>query len=161
VSLISKAKSRVSEDKRFLYHITTERWGKRRRLIPLPDDHPKIHGRGPGEPEIARICVSLSPADCLSAIYWYIDRWEPLQIYRTARRVKYVSPWSVSDSNVTNEKWLITPTVFVREGSLPIEVFDLVEKRMRNFRFGMPRDLALQRRVRNAFRSVIKEEYGF
>lgn len=161
MSLLSKAKSRISDDKRFLYHITTERWGPKRRLIPLPDDHPKIVGRGPDEPEIARICVSLSPADCLSAIYWYIDRWKPLQIYRTARKVHYVNPWSVHDSHITNEKWLITPTVFVKEGSLPVEIFYLVEKRMRNFRFGMPRDNTLQKRVRNTFRSVIKEEYGF
>jgi len=108
--------ARTSKDKRFLYHITLENWGNKRRLIPLPDDHPKIMGRGYGEPDIARICVGPTPSYCLSAIYWYISREKTVNIYRTSRKVHYIEPWDVSDSAITHEKWLLKPTTFVKVG---------------------------------------------
>jgi hypothetical protein len=96
----------------YYYHITSRTWRKTKRLKPqiplLCSEEEPI--------DIKRICVCADIAGCLTAI-GDLDSIS-MDIYRTKNKVRAYEPYSVFDKNITKEKWLIKPTIFVRVGKM-------------------------------------------
>jgi len=93
----------------YYYHITSSRtWRDIKELKPrvpelCSDEEPK---------DIKRICVCSDIAGCFTAVGDF--DYENIKIYRTKNRVRAYEPFSVFDKNITKEKWLIEPTIFVK-----------------------------------------------
>ena len=106
----------------FFYHITDKWWKKRVKL------HPKTDGphRDPDEPKIARICVSKTIYGCVSAISCCLGT--RMYIYRTYHRVKAAYTWGVADARITQERWLVRPTTFLRVGKIPTKYIEEIDK---------------------------------
>jgi hypothetical protein len=102
-------------NRKFYYHLTTSRLGKKRLLIPRDYG---MH-RGIGQPNLARICVGPDVAHCFSAIPLYNKKY---YVYRTYRKVEAYYPYNVFDSNITKERWIINPTVFILVNEIPLYV---------------------------------------
>lgn len=96
-------------NRRYWYHVTdTKHWGESIIL------NPRIPVRlGEDEPQIERICVAPTVAQCISAVR---PEESFLCIYRTATPVSAYWPNGVSDYRITQEKWLLRPTRFVNVG---------------------------------------------
>ena len=103
----------------FLFHITKKRsWGEKKVLAP------KIKGinRGCGEPEISRTCVASTITGCFLAIPYYPG--ESFYVYRTYHKVRGYYPYDVCDSRMTREKWLLSPTTFIKVGYISRELLN-------------------------------------
>ena len=96
----------------FYYHISERRLGQRKRITLYPVGSDVAKGRGPTEPDNARICVSPTIAHCFTAISQN-SYFQKMHIYRTYRKVIARYPYEVPDSRVTREKWLVHPTRFI------------------------------------------------
>ncbi len=80
----------------FFYHITfSKNWPKYVKLLPRPFP-------GYGEPTTARICVSSTISQCISAIGICRSR---KYIYRTLHKVSAYYPRNVADVRITRERW--------------------------------------------------------
>lgn len=69
------------------------------------------------EPNIARICVAKSAANCMTAINLVTGK---VYVYRTRRKVKARVPYDVYDSHITTEHWLMSRTRFTLVDTLDI-----------------------------------------
>lgn len=106
--------------KRYWYHVSTTLENVMEHLIPRDfDDSESGFNRTPSEPLGARICVSPTIEQCITAIPYHLG--ETIAIYRTKDKVKAKEPEGVFDFNITNEGWLEEPTSFVRIGYLDFQ----------------------------------------
>lgn len=78
-------------------------------LRPLRGD---TDNRIDSEPDIPRTCVAHSIINCLIAIPAFIDLTYTYNIYRTTKRIASHIPYDVIDSEITCERWLLSPTEF-------------------------------------------------
>lgn len=107
---------RREKEARYYYHVSNKNMGNRFVMYPLKDGP----GRAMEEPDIARTCVCPTVAQCLSAV-----RPEKLIqpfVYRTLRKCHGVKPWRVCDAKITDEKWFLTPIIFVKIGTIPFRI---------------------------------------
>jgi hypothetical protein len=103
------------KQKRFWYHISTK-LKKRGEFCLQPWGREDSENRDPEEPDGIRIPVAPSLEQCLTALNIYPNH--TYQIYRTKEEMSVTSPKGIFDSKVTNEGWILNPTIFVRVGSL-------------------------------------------
>jgi hypothetical protein len=109
----------------FYYHVTQKKWPKRITLSPRKiGEHRAID-----EPEINRICVSPSIEECIIALGSCLKYYSNINIYRTVSKVYAYNSYDIPDSHITQEKWLINPTRFMKIGAvnylIPESIFDL------------------------------------
>ena len=100
--------------RQFYYHLTQKKWPKRITLIPRN----KGEHRGSLEPKESRICVCPSIEECIIALGNCLEIYNNINIYRTVSKVFAIKPYDVIDSNLTNEKWIIKPTRFMKVGNI-------------------------------------------
>lgn len=105
----------------YYYHVTLQDWPAKIRL------RPRLSGenRSPSEPNIKRICVAPTMAQCIVAL----DRTMlngPIKFYRTREKVIVSEPYGISDVHITNEKWLTKPTTFIKHLELNDEQINRV-----------------------------------
>ena len=112
-----KIKNTIYKNKRYWYHVSTTLTKKTEYLTPW-DGYTSVN-RSQTEPEGARICVSPTIEQCITAIPYNLN--DTIAIYRTEKKVKPEVPHSIFDSNVTNEGWLTSPTKFKRIGYLDFQ----------------------------------------
>lgn len=93
------------ERKRYWYFITQQNMGDKVSLTPR-----RPINMGDEEPLLKRICVAPTAAHCASAICLWSGT--PVRVYRTVRKVTGVKPYSVPDSTITKEHWLLGKTRF-------------------------------------------------
>lgn len=109
------SKKELFKSKKYWYHISTTLNAKRKRLIPW--DEVNSTNRSITEPPGPRICVAPTIEQCITAIpYWM----ETLRIYRTEQKVLAKKALDVFDSDITDEGWLVEPTVFIKLGTLKL-----------------------------------------
>lgn len=98
-------------DARYWYFITEKEMGENMSLSPRTP-----WGMSDDEPYTKRICVAPTAAHCMSAIdIGSASRSGEnglVYVYRTRRKVKATIPYSVYDSHITREHWLLTKTRF-------------------------------------------------
>lgn len=109
-------KKSVFDSKRYWYHVSTTLNRRRQKLIPW--DESKGFNRGGDEPAGNRICVAPTLEQCITAVPYALATI--FTIYRTERKVKPVKAKKVYDSEITDEGWLLEPTVMVRVGKLDL-----------------------------------------
>lgn len=91
--------------KRYWYFATQDFMGHKMQL------HPRLpHSAGEEEPVIKRICVAPTAAHCMSAVMFC--GCNTIYVYRTRRRVFASKAWSVGDSDITHEHFLLRPSQF-------------------------------------------------
>jgi hypothetical protein len=100
--------------RRYWYHVSSTLNKKEEYLIPWDED--RGFNRGGYEPEGERICVAPSIEQCITAIPYTLTN--KLTIYRTKSPVKANPPKDVFDSKITQEGWLLKPTMFVKIGKI-------------------------------------------
>ena len=116
-------KKSVYETRRYWYHLSTTLGYKQ--LLLMPGDTSKGFNRDLTEPDIKRICVAPSIAQCLTALpYSYGDTF---MIYRTKNKIKVERPVKVFDASITHEGWITKPTVFIKIGKLALREIDDME----------------------------------
>lgn len=108
---------------RYWYHVSTTLTKKEEHLIPWDEENG--FNRGGDEPLGKRICVAPSIEQCITAIPYSLDT--VCTIYRTAKKVRATKPVNVYDVPVTQEGWLMKPTLFIKIGKLK---FEEVEKKL-------------------------------
>ena len=117
----------------YFYHITEKKWPRRKLLKPLANEQINSDNRPEEEPDIARICVSKYIYGCLSAIpFTYCGS---LYIYRTEEKVKAAYVWEVCDSKITNERWIVKPTWFIKCCTITRSILDEIKHEI-PFSFG-------------------------
>ena len=95
--------------KEYGYHITEfSSWDK---IVLLRPRKRGFH-RADFEPEVARICVCPSIQGCLLALCGCIPPDTRLFVYRTKDKTELRKPYNIPDSDVTEEKWIVEPTIF-------------------------------------------------
>lgn len=98
-------------DPRYWYFVTEKDMGATMTLHPR-----KPWGMSEDEPSTKRICVAPTAAHCMSAIDVGSDARSgetgKVYVYRTRRQVKARVPYSVYDSHITKEHWLMSSTRF-------------------------------------------------
>lgn len=97
-------KSKVSI---YYYHVTPKNLGSSYIFVPR-----KIVDADEREPDIKRVCVAPSISCCFSAIY--PNGYSEYFVYRTKNKVRASCTYNVYDVSVTKEKWLLSPTEFIR-----------------------------------------------
>lgn len=141
--------------KRVWYHITTRNLGKEICLHPfIPDSC--------YEPLIPRICVAPTVGHCLGALrhsvlsYRYVyftigkafypkNQYEPVDKSKypfnnsCRRKGKYLI-YEVCDAKITEEKWLLKPTVFHRLTILSLDFLKRANEDFPNFEIGDGQD---------------------
>jgi hypothetical protein len=98
--------------KRYYYHIRQSgSWGEKVTLEPRADGP----NRNDLEPDVPRICVAPTIAQCIVALGNIINA-RPIYVYRTAKKLstkEVVEPWEVPDAMITDEAWIVEPCEFV------------------------------------------------
>lgn len=89
---------------RYYYHISQEKFGN---LTLVPRNYGRH--RAPGEPDIARICVSTSLSGCIVAMPLYR---QTTYAYKTVHKEVAMKPYQICDMEVTGEMWLVNKTEF-------------------------------------------------
>ncbi len=107
-------KKSIYEQTRYWYHLSSTLIKEEIFLKPWGND--QGFNRSEGEPDIERICVAPSVAQCLTAIPYCPG--DTFTIYRTKRKMKATEPFDIFDSNVTKEGWILIPTFFIRMGEI-------------------------------------------
>jgi len=110
--------------KRHWYHISTTLEKEEETLIPR--DFEEGFNRTPAEPLGARICVAPTIAQCITAVPYALG--EVFTVYKTKEKVLASKPDGVFDINVTNEGWLLEPTLFIKLGYLDFQQVEDVLK---------------------------------
>jgi hypothetical protein len=101
---------------KYYYHITSRRWPSRIRLKPKKRNELWWSNRPDEEPDIARVCVSPIISGCFLAVDVPCS---VCYVYKTENKVRAAVPWKVVDMRVTGERWIIRPTYFRKQYSLP------------------------------------------
>lgn len=135
---------------RFWYHVSQKNIGYKAYFEPR-----EIYVAG--ESIRPRICVAPTVAHCLAAVSHKKD----VYIYRTYRKVAARYPYSVCDSYITKERWLLDPTCFILQAKMNYGEIGLIES---NSLRGSEAELAEQEKdydfiCRRLFESGIMEEY--
>lgn len=99
--------------KRYWYFVSSCDFGDKMTLKPRTPYY-----KASTEPDTKRICVAPSAAHCMSALP--LGNEDEVFVYRTVREVTGRTPHGVTDTDITQEHWLTTPTRFVKVDKLSI-----------------------------------------
>ncbi len=104
----------------YFYHLTSRKLGLEVSLHPLTLSELTSIGnlkinRAEEEPDVKKICVAPAIPNCLSALPLDDRR---LYVLRTKNKVKAAIPWGVADQRITQERWIVRCTKFIRIGVL-------------------------------------------
>lgn len=99
---------------RFWYHVSTTLKRKKELLTPRKND--EGFNRCDTEPDVKRICVAPTLEQCLTAVPY--GKYDIISIYRTQKKVVAKKSHGVFDSEITQEGWITSPTVFIKMGSI-------------------------------------------
>jgi hypothetical protein len=102
---------------RFWYHISTTL--NRKEILLKPRDNDSGFNRSYYEPNTERICVTPSLEQCIVAVPYYYDTI--FSVYKTKYKEIAERPIDIFDSKITQEGWLIKPTIFTKIGKLNID----------------------------------------
>ncbi len=103
-------KLRRTKTAQYFYHVTPRSLGKSYTFKPKD-----IMGCDYREPDIKRVCVAPTISGCFAAIHTGYGNYN---VYRTKRKVKAYITYNVADVGVTREKWLLSPTEFIKVGTI-------------------------------------------
>jgi hypothetical protein len=106
------------------YHLSTT---LRDNLIQLsPRDNAEGFNRSDDEPNVKRICVSPTIEQCLVAIPY--SKWDTFSIYQPIKNVNPKFPTGIFDSEITDERWIVSKTWFKRIGILDLNSITTTKK---------------------------------
>jgi hypothetical protein len=111
------SKKRLFKFPRYWYHLSKKLTDKEILLTPKDDSV----NRSIEEPDGARICVSPTIEQCITALVY--NCYQTYNIYRTKKRLIAKKPpkGAIFDGRITDEGWIEIPTVFVKIGEINFE----------------------------------------
>ncbi len=102
----------------YFYHLTNKKWRNEVCLRPMTCDDLQgcaYYMRTEEEPDIPKTCVSTTIDGCLCALPLKVMNYN---IFRTKNKVKAAIPYGVADQAITQERWVIRPTKFIKIGQI-------------------------------------------